>query len=64
MYDSFSIGLGESLKTNVYEANTKHKLTPYERNKLWKKANLEKYKEQTQRKYLSKKNKLMQSQQL
>ena len=54
-YHSLPIGFGESSKENVYEDNTNHKLTPYERNKLWRKINPEKYREQIQLKYILRK---------
>ena len=37
---------------------TKVKLTPYQRNKLWRQANPEKYKEQNRRKYQARKERM------
>ena len=46
---------------NEHKTPIKIKLTPYERNKLWRKQNPEKYKEQDRRKYLARKERLKQS---
>ena len=65
MYDSFPTGIYEvNLKNITQKVNNKN-LTAYERNKIWREKNPEKYKEQTKRKYLARKErKLKESQQL
>ena len=55
MYDSFPPGFGNLIKETISSNMDIKKMTPYEKNKEWRKNNPEKYKEQNKRKYLNRK---------